>query len=140
MLGKGRAYRTSVGATCCRAWEPRSWHHLPRRSPRPHFDWQSIAPADAGFAPDIEARLDKPIADKRAWNLPWLEKCVTPVVSCDELRRFGYHWYLGDFTVGTAPKARLELVELHRQRRAKTLRAAGHAACRRHHRRQLQRA
>jgi CubicO group peptidase (beta-lactamase class C family) len=38
----------------------------------------------------------------------WFEKCVTPLVSCDELRRFGYHWYLGDFTVGTAPKTRLE--------------------------------
>jgi CubicO group peptidase (beta-lactamase class C family) len=33
------------------------------------FDWQSVAPADAGFAPDLEARLDKLIADKRAWNL-----------------------------------------------------------------------
>ncbi len=33
------------------------------------YEWQSIAPADAGFAPDIEARLDKLIAEKRAWNL-----------------------------------------------------------------------
>jgi CubicO group peptidase (beta-lactamase class C family) len=33
------------------------------------FDLQPIAPAEAGFAPDIEARLDKLIADKRAWNL-----------------------------------------------------------------------
>jgi CubicO group peptidase (beta-lactamase class C family) len=33
------------------------------------FDWQPIAPADAGFAPDIEARLDRLIANKRAWNL-----------------------------------------------------------------------
>jgi hypothetical protein len=33
------------------------------------FDWQPIAPAEAGFAPDIEARLDKLVADKRAWNL-----------------------------------------------------------------------
>ncbi len=33
------------------------------------YEWQSIAPADAGFAPDLEARLDKLIADKRAWNL-----------------------------------------------------------------------
>lgn len=28
-----------------------------------------IAPAEAGFAPDLEARLDKAIADKRVWNL-----------------------------------------------------------------------
>jgi CubicO group peptidase (beta-lactamase class C family) len=33
------------------------------------YDWQPIAPADAGFAPDMEARLDKLIADKRAWKL-----------------------------------------------------------------------
>ncbi len=33
------------------------------------FDWKPIAPAEAGFAPDIEARLDQLIADKRAWNL-----------------------------------------------------------------------
>lgn len=28
-----------------------------------------IAPVEAGFAPDLEARLDKLVADKRAWNL-----------------------------------------------------------------------
>jgi CubicO group peptidase (beta-lactamase class C family) len=31
--------------------------------------WQGVAPADAGFSPDLEARLDRLIADKRAWNL-----------------------------------------------------------------------
>jgi CubicO group peptidase (beta-lactamase class C family) len=29
----------------------------------------SIAPQDAGFAPDLGARLDKAIADRRVWNL-----------------------------------------------------------------------
>lgn len=33
------------------------------------FEWQAIAPAEAGFAPDLEARLDRLIAEKRAWNL-----------------------------------------------------------------------
>jgi hypothetical protein len=28
-----------------------------------------VAPADAGFSPDMEARLDKAIADKHIWNL-----------------------------------------------------------------------
>ena len=32
-------------------------------------DLQPIAPAEAGFAPDLEARLDRLIAEKRAWNL-----------------------------------------------------------------------
>jgi CubicO group peptidase (beta-lactamase class C family) len=31
--------------------------------------WLPITPSEAGFAPDIEARLDKAIADKRIWNL-----------------------------------------------------------------------
>jgi CubicO group peptidase (beta-lactamase class C family) len=31
--------------------------------------WSPIAPADAGFAPDMEALLDKAIADKLIWNL-----------------------------------------------------------------------
>src|SRR4051812_8419803 len=31
--------------------------------------WPPIAPGEAGFAPDLAARLDKAIADKRIWNL-----------------------------------------------------------------------
>jgi len=31
--------------------------------------WQPIAPEDAGFAPDLEARLDQAIAAGRIWNL-----------------------------------------------------------------------
>jgi CubicO group peptidase (beta-lactamase class C family) len=46
--------------------------------------------------------------DRRIVSAHWLEKCVEQIVSCDEFRRFGYHWYVGDLTVGTAPKARLE--------------------------------
>jgi CubicO group peptidase (beta-lactamase class C family) len=33
------------------------------------FEWRSIPPGDAGFAPDMAARLDKLIAEKRVWNL-----------------------------------------------------------------------
>jgi CubicO group peptidase (beta-lactamase class C family) len=33
------------------------------------FEWLPIAPADAGFASDLEARLDRLIAEQRAWNL-----------------------------------------------------------------------
>lgn len=38
----------------------------------------------------------------------WLERCVTPIVSCDEQRRFGYHWYVGDLAFGSPPGSRLE--------------------------------
>ena len=31
-------------------------------------DWRKISPADAGFAPDLEARLDKLITSGRAWK------------------------------------------------------------------------
>lgn len=40
-------------------------HPLSAASPDP----MPIDPRDAGFAPDLEARLDKAIADKRVWNL-----------------------------------------------------------------------
>jgi CubicO group peptidase (beta-lactamase class C family) len=30
----------------------------------------------------------------------WLEKCTAQMVSVDELRRYGYHWYVGDFAFG----------------------------------------
>jgi CubicO group peptidase (beta-lactamase class C family) len=43
-------------------------HDIPSRAAAP-FEWQPVAPSDAGFAPDIEARLDKLIASKRAWGL-----------------------------------------------------------------------
>jgi CubicO group peptidase (beta-lactamase class C family) len=33
------------------------------------FDWQPVSPREAGFADDLDARLDKAIADKRVWNL-----------------------------------------------------------------------
>src|SRR5262245_48136929 len=38
-------------------------------SPAASFDWQPAAPADFGFEPDLEARLDRLIADRRAWGL-----------------------------------------------------------------------
>jgi hypothetical protein len=33
------------------------------------FEWLKVSPSDAGFASDLEARLDKLIADNRAWGL-----------------------------------------------------------------------
>jgi CubicO group peptidase (beta-lactamase class C family) len=32
-------------------------------------DWERTTPAEAGFTPDLEAKLDKAIAGKRVWNL-----------------------------------------------------------------------
>jgi CubicO group peptidase (beta-lactamase class C family) len=33
------------------------------------IDWRPVPPGEAGFAPDLEARLDKAIAEQRVWNL-----------------------------------------------------------------------
>jgi CubicO group peptidase (beta-lactamase class C family) len=30
----------------------------------------------------------------------WIERCTTPLVSVDEVRRFGYHWYAADMAFG----------------------------------------
>jgi CubicO group peptidase (beta-lactamase class C family) len=30
----------------------------------------------------------------------WLDRCTSPIVSADEFRRFGYHWYVGDIAFG----------------------------------------
>ena len=38
-------------------------------NPAVAFDWQPISLREAGFADDLEARLDKAVADKRVWNL-----------------------------------------------------------------------
>lgn len=36
----------------------------------------------------------------------WLERSTTPIIGVDDFRRYGYHWYLGDFafTVPTGPR------------------------------------
>jgi CubicO group peptidase (beta-lactamase class C family) len=43
--------------------------HSPRALSAAADGWSRIDPREAGFAPDLEARLDKAIADKRIWNL-----------------------------------------------------------------------
>lgn len=42
--------------------------HWPRSLSSGTDGSQPIAPGDAGFAPDLEARLDKAVASKRIWN------------------------------------------------------------------------
>ena len=37
-------------------------------APAAAFQWKIAAPADVGFAPDLEVRFDKLIADKRVWR------------------------------------------------------------------------
>ena len=30
----------------------------------------------------------------------WLQRCITPTVSCDEIRRYGYQWFMLDIAFG----------------------------------------
>jgi hypothetical protein len=37
---------------------------------------------------------------RRVVSAQWLERCTSPIVSVDEVRRFGYHWYAADVAFG----------------------------------------
>jgi CubicO group peptidase (beta-lactamase class C family) len=37
---------------------------------------------------------------RRIVSAQWIERCTTPIVSVDEVRRFGYHWYVADMAFG----------------------------------------
>jgi CubicO group peptidase (beta-lactamase class C family) len=51
-------------------------------------------------------RIGMMMADRGLWGgkrivpAEWIEKSTTPWVSVDELRRYGYQWYLGDLAFG----------------------------------------
>lgn len=40
-----------------------------RTSSAAMLDWRPVSPAEAGFADDLETRLDRAVAEKRIWNL-----------------------------------------------------------------------
>jgi CubicO group peptidase (beta-lactamase class C family) len=38
--------------------------------------------------------------DRRVVPAEWLARCTTPIVAVDEVRRYGYQWYMGDIAFG----------------------------------------
>jgi CubicO group peptidase (beta-lactamase class C family) len=64
------------------------------------------------MAPRDLSRIGLVMLSNGSWGgkavLPasWISRCTTPVVDIDEMRRYGYHWYLGSFSylVPTAPR------------------------------------
>ena len=46
------------------------------------------------------------IGGRRIVSQEWIARATTPYVSCDEVRRYGYQWYLGDmaFAVPSGPR------------------------------------
>jgi CubicO group peptidase (beta-lactamase class C family) len=43
--------------------------HRPGRLSAMTQEWSRVSPSEAGFTPDLEARLDKAVAEGRIWNL-----------------------------------------------------------------------
>ncbi len=37
---------------------------------------------------------------RRVVSAHWLERCTSPIVGVDEVRRFGYHWFVADIAFG----------------------------------------
>jgi len=62
-------------------------------------------------APDL-LRVGQMVLGNGAWHgrqivpADWLRRATEPVVSIDERRRYGWHWYLIDFPVGTPPETK----------------------------------
>ena len=46
------------------------------------------------------------LGDRRVVPTQWIERSTSPVVDVDEIRQYGYHWYLGKFafTVAAGPR------------------------------------
>jgi hypothetical protein len=40
------------------------------------------------------------IGDRHVVSSQWIERCTSPIVSVDEVRRFGYHWFMADIAFG----------------------------------------
>ena len=48
------------------------------------------------------------LAGRQVLPAQWLTECLTPRVSVDEQRRYGYQWYVGDFEYGSRAQPRLD--------------------------------
>lgn len=73
---------------------------------------EAIAASGARMTPRDLARIGIMMLEGGVWRgrhvvpASWIERVSTPVVDVDEIRRYGYHWYLGkfSFTVATGPR------------------------------------
>jgi CubicO group peptidase (beta-lactamase class C family) len=71
-------------------------------------DGEPFAASGLRMTPGDLVRIGVMMSDGGVWEgrqvvpAEWLDRCVTPFASVDEVRRFGYQWYLGDFAFGKA--------------------------------------
>lgn len=77
-------------------------------------DGEPIAASGLRMTPRDLARIGQLVLDKGSAGgrqiVPseWLAECLTPRVSVDEQRRYGYQWYIGDFEYGSREAPHLD--------------------------------
>ena len=77
-------------------------------------DGEPVAASGLRVTPRDLARIGQLVLDRGQANgrpvIPasWLDDCMTPRVSADEQRRYGYQWYVGDFEFRSQSAVRLE--------------------------------
>ena len=77
-------------------------------------DGEPVAASGLRMTPRDLARIGQLVLDNGVAGgrqvLPekWLTECLTPRVSVDEQRRYGYQWYIGDFAYGSRAHPRLD--------------------------------
>jgi CubicO group peptidase (beta-lactamase class C family) len=75
-------------------------------------DGEPIAASGLRMTPRDLARVGQLMLQRGVWAdrevvpAAWIERCTSPYVMIDEIRQYGYQWYLGHFgfTVPTAPR------------------------------------
>lgn len=75
-------------------------------------DGEAFAASGARMSPRDLVRIGMMMLHGGVWRgrqlvpASWIERSTTPVVDVDEMRRYGYHWYLGKFafTVAGGPR------------------------------------
>jgi CubicO group peptidase (beta-lactamase class C family) len=76
-------------------------------------DGEPVAASGLRMAPSDLARFGQLVLDngvaggRQVLPAEWLAECLTPRVSVDEQRRYGYQWYIGDFEYGSRDQPRL---------------------------------
>ena len=77
-------------------------------------DGEPVAASGLRMTPRDLARIGQlvlnngAVGHRQVLPAPWLTECLTPSVSVDEQRRYGYQWYIGDFEYGSREKPRLD--------------------------------
>jgi CubicO group peptidase (beta-lactamase class C family) len=77
-------------------------------------DGEPVAASGLRMTPRDLARIGQSVlnggvADSRqVIPAQWLAECLTPRVSVDEQRRYGYQWYIGDFEYGSREQPHLD--------------------------------